>query len=357
MLALGRITEFFRFLRQFFPPDLTPHYLSYVFAPNRDGPIVQTLSMALAGIFLAVVIALPLGIVIGARMPGWRLLYAVLGLVRSIPDLTLAIFCVIIVGLGTGAGMITLVIYYAVAMAKVFGEIFLSADPRPLNALRATGASRLSIASFGLIPLKLGDVLTYGVYELESAIRASVIVGAVGAGGIGTELVGSLNDFDYRRVTTLVLALVLVIVLVDRFCWLVRRHPIALAILPPAGLDLVGILLATFVCLPARSVHIFEDDAASSQGGAGARLAGSDPSDTGNRGGRHALRRNRCADCFAGSRARNCASNSGADYAAIAGFRAGGAGGCVGPAARGVPGRGAVGRRRRARASFIGSTG
>jgi phosphonate transport system permease protein len=236
VLTAGRITAFFHFLRQFFPPDLTPHYLSYVFAPNRNGPIVQTLSMALAGIFLAVVIAFPLGIVIGARMPGWRVLYAVLGMVRSIPDLTLAIFCVILVGLGTGAGMITLVVYYAVAMAKVFGEIFLSADPRPLDALRATGASRLSIASFGLVPLKLGDVLTYGVYELESAIRASVIVGAVGAGGIGTELVGSLNEFDYRRVTTLVLALVLLIVLVDRFCWLVRRHPIALAVLPPAGL-------------------------------------------------------------------------------------------------------------------------
>ncbi len=136
-------------------------------------------------------------------MPGWRLLYSALAVVRSIPDLTLAIFCVILVGLGPGAGMITLVVYYAVAMAKVFGEIFLSADPRPLDALRSTGASRISLAAFGLIPLKLSDVLSYGIYELESAIRASVIVGAVGAGGIGAELVGSLNNFDYHRVTTL----------------------------------------------------------------------------------------------------------------------------------------------------------
>jgi phosphonate transport system permease protein len=236
VLGLDRIAGFFHFLRQFFPPDLSRHYLSYVFAMNREGPVVQTLGIALAGIFLAVIIALPLSIVIGARIPGWRVLYGILAAIRSIPDLTLAIFCVIVVGLGSGAGMMTLVIYYGVAMAKVFGEIFLSADPRPLDALRATGASRISLAAFGLIPLKLSDVLSYGVYELESAIRASVIVGAVGAGGIGTELVGSLNEFDYRRVTTLVLALLLLIVLVDRFCWLVRRYPAALAILPPAGI-------------------------------------------------------------------------------------------------------------------------
>jgi phosphonate transport system permease protein len=236
VLILQHIAGFFRFLGQFFPPDLSRHYLSYLFAPNSDGPIVQTLSIALAGVFLAVLIAFPLSIVIGARMPGWRLLYAALAAVRSIPDLTLAIFCVIIVGLDAGAGMVTLVIYYAVAMAKVFGEIFLSADPHPLDALRATGASRVSLAAFGLVPLKIADVFSYGVYEIECAIRASIIVGAVGAGGIGTELVGSHNDFDYRRVTTLILVLVLLIVLVDRFCWLVRRHPVAVAVLPPAGI-------------------------------------------------------------------------------------------------------------------------
>jgi phosphonate transport system permease protein len=229
--VLGRIGSFFRFLGQFSPPDLSWHYLSYL-----DAPIGQTIAMAMAALFAAVLIALPLSLIIGTRMPGSRLLYAALAAVRSVPDLTLAIFCVIIVGLGPGAGLVALVIYYAAAMAKVFGEIFLAADPRPLDALRATGASRISLAAFGLIPLKLGDVFSYGLYELESAMRASVIVGAVGAGGIGTELVGSVHGFEYRRVTTLVLTLVLLIVLVDRFCWLIRRFPVALAAIPPAGI-------------------------------------------------------------------------------------------------------------------------
>jgi phosphonate transport system permease protein len=231
MLTAGRLGAFFHFMGQFFPPDLSWHYLSYL-----GTPIAETLGMAAGSIFIAIVIAIPLGLVIGTRMRGSGLLYTVLAAIRSIPDLTLAIFCVILVGIGRGAGLVTLTIYYAAAMAKVFGEIFLAADPRPLDALRATGASKVSLAAFGLIPLKLNDTFTYGIYELESAMRASVIVGAVGAGGIGTELVGSLNAFDYPRITTLILILVTLILFVDRFCWLVRRHPATLLVLPPAGI-------------------------------------------------------------------------------------------------------------------------
>ena len=228
MLVLERIASFFHFLGQFFPPELSWGYVSLLWQP-----ILETLGMAAAGIFLAVLIAFPLSVVIGARMPGSQALYSVLAAIRSIPDLTLAIFCVIPFGLGRGAGLLTIAIYYAVAMAKVFGEIFRSADPRPLDALRATGASRISLAAFGLIPLKLNDILSYGVYELESAVRASVIVGAVAAGGIGTELVGELNAFEYRRVTTLVIVLVVLMMLVDRFCRLIRRYPAAILAVPP----------------------------------------------------------------------------------------------------------------------------
>jgi phosphonate transport system permease protein len=231
VLGLDRIASFFHFLGQFFPPELSWSYVSLL-----GQPILETLGMASAGIVLAVLLAFPLSVIIGARIPGSGVLYAGLAAIRSIPDLTMAIFCVIIVGIGSGAGLAAIAIYYAAAMAKVFGEIFRSADPRPLDALRATGASRISIAAFGLIPLKLNDVLSYGVYELESAVRASVIVGAVAAGGLGTELVGELNAFEYRRVTTLVIALVILMMLVDRLCRWIRRYPPAVLALAPVGI-------------------------------------------------------------------------------------------------------------------------
>ena len=230
-MSLTRFLDFLHFLAQFFPPDHSWSYLKYL-----GEPILQTIAMGVGSIFIAALIAFPLGVIIGTKMPGWRIVYAALAAVRSIPDLTMAILCVVIVGIGLGAGLIALILYYSAAMGKLFGEMFLSADPAPLDALRATGASRLSLAGFGLIPLKLNDTISYSVYELESAMRCAVIVGAAGAGGLGTELVGSINNFDYQRVTTLILVIVLLITLMDRFCWLVKKIPVVAIVLVPAAI-------------------------------------------------------------------------------------------------------------------------
>jgi len=120
-------------------------------------------------------------------------------------------------------------------MGKIFADLFASADPAPIEALHATGATRIMVAFYGLLPLRLKDLLTYGGYEFESAIRASVIVGAVGAGGIGTELVGSLNMTDYHRVTTLIIMLVALIASIDLLVLYVRKRPAFLLVLAAFG--------------------------------------------------------------------------------------------------------------------------
>ena len=218
------------FLRQFFPPDLSFPYLKAEMVP-----LFETLEIAAGAMFLALIIGLLLSLVIGARLPGARALYALLTSLRSIPDLTLAILCVVLVGLGPAAGTLALTIFYSAAMGKIFADLFSSADPGPIEALRATGATRGMVAFYGLLPLRLKDLLTYGGYEFESAIRASVIVGAVGAGGIGTELVGSLNMTDYHRATTLIIMLVALIASVDMLAWYVRRRPGLLLVLALLG--------------------------------------------------------------------------------------------------------------------------
>jgi phosphonate transport system permease protein len=215
-------------LRQFFPPDLSPSYLKAALVP-----LFETLEMAAGAIFLALTIGLVVSLIIGARLPGSRALYALLTSMRSIPDLTLAILCVVLVGLGPAAGTLALTFFYTAALGKIFADLFASADPGPIEALHATGAPRSTIAFYGLLPLRLKDLLTYGGYEFESAIRASVIIGAVGAGGIGTELVGSLNMTDYHRATTLIIMLVLLIAAIDLFVWYVRRQP-GLLLVPAA---------------------------------------------------------------------------------------------------------------------------
>lgn len=225
-------------LGSFFPPDFALHYLVALV-----GPVLESIGMTAGAMLIAYLLSLPLGLFIGLRGAGTDALHAVLSGIRAIPDLTLAIFGVIFFGVGPGAGMIALAIFYTAAVAKIFGDLFRTAETGPLEALRATGASPVKVAFFGLVPLKLRDLLTYGSYEFESAIRASVIVGAVGGGGLGAELVGTLNGFDFHRTSTLILVLILMVAAIDQITVRLRRNPVWLiALLPPAAYALWSFL-------------------------------------------------------------------------------------------------------------------
>jgi phosphonate transport system permease protein len=224
--------SFFSLLRQFFPPDLSWGYLR---ALSQEA-VPQTLEMAAGAIIFSASAGLLCGLYIGARLPGARLLYGVLASVRAIPDLTMAILFVVIVGIGPPSGLLALAVFYGAAMGKVFADLFVSADPEPIEALHATGASRLSVALFGLLPLRSRDLLTYGSYEFESKVRACVIVGAVGAGGLAAELMGTINMLDYRRTATVIIVLVLLVAVVDRLAALVRRYPALLLAFLPLGI-------------------------------------------------------------------------------------------------------------------------
>jgi phosphonate transport system permease protein len=215
-------------LGQFFPPEISLHYLSAMLIP-----LEETIAMAAGGILIAVVLGMITGIWVGAGLPGARAVYAFLAGVRSFPDLTLAILCVVVIGIGPAAGMIAIGIFYSAAVGKIFSDLFRSADRGATQALRATGATRLSVALFGLLPLRSKDILSYGTYEFESAIRCSVIVGAVGGGGIGTELVGTMNALDFRRSTTVILMLIALIAIIDACARQIKRRPILLSLVFP----------------------------------------------------------------------------------------------------------------------------
>ncbi len=228
----------------FFPPVLTPAYLAAL-----GGPVAETLGMTVGAMTLAFAASLPLGVAAGLRLPGTRAILGALTALRAIPDLTLAILCVIVLGVGPGAGLIALALYYGAAVSKIFADILRTSPAGPVEALAGTGASRIQIALFGLIPAKLGDLLAYGAYEFESALRASIVVGAVGGGGIGAELVGSLQAFDLRRVTTLLLVLFALVAAVDRSAAWLRRHPRWLGALAPVGVVAVVVLAPRLLAL------------------------------------------------------------------------------------------------------------
>jgi phosphonate transport system permease protein len=231
-------------LRSFLPPDLTPAYLAAL-----AGPLAETLGMAFAAMTIAFLVSLPLGIACGLRVRGAPVLVAGLSWLRAIPDLTLAILCVILFGLGPGAGLVALTLYYTAAVSKVFGDILRTAPRAPVEALATSGASGVQIALFGLLPLTGRDLLSYGAYTFECAVRASVVVGAVGGGGIGTELIGSLAALDFPRASTQILLLVLLIALLDRLSLFFRHHPRWLLALLPVGLAAAWHYAPEFIAL------------------------------------------------------------------------------------------------------------
>ena len=238
-------------LQSFLPPVLTSSYLLALVEP-----VVATIGLAVGAMFLAFCISIPLGVAAGLRLRGTRMVLTVLGAWRAIPDLTLAILCVILFGVGPGAGLLAIALYYTAVVAKMFADILRTAPKGPLDALGATGASRLQIALYGLLPLKRADLMSYGAYEFESALRASIVVGAVGGGGLGSELVGSLAALDFQRVTTLILVLVAVVAVVDQLALWLRRHPRGLLALIPAGVAAVATYGPHMVAL-GHAVQVF----------------------------------------------------------------------------------------------------
>ena len=220
----------FALLRSFFPPDVSLPYLAALVSP-----LLETLGLTLGAMTLAVLLSLPLAVAVAIRARSARLLVTALSLFRAIPDLTLAIFCVIIFGIGPGAGMVALILYYTAALSKVWADLLETAPRRPLEALVATGASPLQLAAYGLLPLTRGDLIAYGGFAFECALRSAVIVGAVGGGGIGAELVGSIAGFEFQRALTQIILLVILLAALDRAAMWLKAHPRGLLALLPFG--------------------------------------------------------------------------------------------------------------------------
>ena len=216
------------FLKQFFPPDLSPHYL------RAELPaVMDTVEIAAAGMLLAIAAGLTAGIWAGARLPGGRVIYSALAVVRSFPDIVLALLCVVMFGVGAGPGIFALGIFYGAAIGKIYADLLLGAPRGPVEAIEATGAGRIATAMFARLPLRSRDLVSYGAFEFESAVRAAVIVGSVGGGGLGVELIGTINEFNYRRTLTLILMLIGLIAILDLVAQYVKRKPVLIAVALP----------------------------------------------------------------------------------------------------------------------------
>ena len=217
LFGSGNLAVIGGFLAGFFPPEGSPAFLAMLFKAT-----LETLAMATAGTALALLIGAPLGFVTTRALsisrigPGPGRVQAgivrqaarwLLMVLRAIPEIVWALLFVRALGLGPASGVLALAITYGGMLGKVYAEILESTDTRPARALLESGSGRVAALCYGLLPNTAQELASYTVYRWECAIRSSVVLGLVGAGGLGQELDGSLKMFAGGEVATMLLVM------------------------------------------------------------------------------------------------------------------------------------------------------
>ncbi|MFC0666462.1 PhnE/PtxC family ABC transporter permease [Azotobacter chroococcum] len=221
------------FVAAFWPPEHGREFLDLL-----GRATLETLAIATAGMSLALLVALPAALLAsralslsalhrGGRPTWWGALlrWPVRGLLivlRSVPEIVWALLFVRAVGLGPSAGVLAIAITYAGMLGKVYAEIFESVDPRPARALLGSGSPRLVAFLYGILPNAAAEMLSYTVYRWECAIRASVVMGFVGAGGLGQQIDLSMRMFAGGEVASMLLTFFLLVLMADQLSRLLR---------------------------------------------------------------------------------------------------------------------------------------
>ena len=229
----GNLRVMVGFLAGFLPPATSAEFLGLLLRAT-----LQTLAMATAGIALASVLAVPLAFAMTQSLsisrigPGnalWRgrtvrgVARALLMALRAIPDVVWALLLVHALGLGPAAGVLAIAITYGGMLGKVYAEILESSDTRPARALLEAGSGRLAALCYGLIPGASQELASYTVYRWECAVRASVVMGFVGAGGLGQLMDQSMKMLNGGETSTILLTFLLLVLGADALSAGLRR--------------------------------------------------------------------------------------------------------------------------------------
>jgi phosphonate transport system permease protein len=191
-------------------------------------PLLDTLAMSVSGTALAVAFSLPLALLAARNTSPHPLAYrAARGLLnglRTVPELILGIIFVAAVGFGPLPGVLALGLHSIGMVGKFFAEAVEHADEAPVQAVRASGASPLQVIVHGILPQVLPQLADTALYRWEYNFRASAVMGAVGAGGIGLELMAALRIMHYRSVSAILLLILVLVTLVDGLGSYLRRR-------------------------------------------------------------------------------------------------------------------------------------
>lgn len=195
------------------PPDFSQ------FVPSLQ-PIMETIDLAIFGTVLGVVLAFPLALLAASNVSPARPLYyiarGIIGLTRSVPDLVWALLFVTAVGLGPFPGALALGVHSVGMLGRLFSEVIEDMDMGPVEALTLTGANRLQVFTHAVVPGVLPTLLGISLYRFDENLRSSLVLGFVGAGGIGFMLLTAMNLFQYQTVSYLLIVTFLLVLVAER---------------------------------------------------------------------------------------------------------------------------------------------
>jgi phosphonate transport system permease protein len=221
----GNLRVMGSFLAGFLPPATSGDFLALLLRAT-----LETLAMATAGVTLAALIAVPLAFAMTSALsvsaigPGravWRgrtvrgAARLLLMTLRAVPEVVWALLLVHALGLGPAAGVFAIAVTYGGMLGKVYAEILESSDGRAARALLEAGSARVAALCYGLIPQAAQELASYTVYRWECAVRASVVMGFVGAGGLGQLMDQSMKMLNGGEASTILLTFLLLVLLAD----------------------------------------------------------------------------------------------------------------------------------------------
>lgn len=200
------------FLGELVPPDMAV-------LPEVTRALLETVQIAFAGTTLGFVAALPLALLASRGIaPPWVILpiKLLLAFVRTVPAVLWAILFVVAFGLGPAAGTLGVALYSVGYLGKIFYELFEGTDPEVVEAVRGVGCGRMQLARHAILPEAANGITSQLLYMFEYNVRASSIMGFVGAGGIGYYLIGYIQMLEYQSLLTAILVTLVAVVLIDR---------------------------------------------------------------------------------------------------------------------------------------------
>ncbi len=208
-----------KFLTEFFPPDFR-EWRAYL----RE--MVVTVHIAVWGTVLAIVCAVPFGLLSSSNIvPAWvyQPVRRLMDACRAINEMVFAMLFIVAVGLGPFAGVLALWVHTTGTLAKLFSEAVEAIDPRPVEGIRATGASAVEEIVYGVIPQVMPLWISFSLYRFESNVRSASVVGMVGAGGIGVILYEVIRGFEYAQTCAVMLIIIVFVTTIDLLSARIRK--------------------------------------------------------------------------------------------------------------------------------------